>query len=185
MKKVAHSLYQGKIRLACVPEQVNIPVQIALESGIFEKHNIQTEVKWVPEGTGKMIEMMERDEVDIALTVADAMLVARSKQRNIQLCGCWVPSPLVWAIASSPKNSSYKDLKSFWNERQKQRINELRVGISRPGSGSQTMASYMAMVNGLHSADAKSGSSILSFTTANDFKNLRQGKLHSIFIYYI
>ena len=40
------------ITLAAVPEQVNIPIKICLERGIFNKHNIDVNYVVVPEGTG-------------------------------------------------------------------------------------------------------------------------------------
>jgi hypothetical protein len=37
----------------------------------------------VPEGTGRMLEMLEKNEADIALTVTDAFIVANSKGRAV------------------------------------------------------------------------------------------------------
>ncbi len=42
------------ITLAAVPEQVNIPIKICLEQGIFKKHNIDVNYIVVPEGTGNV-----------------------------------------------------------------------------------------------------------------------------------
>lgn len=42
------------ITLAAVPEQVNIPIKICLEQGIFNKHNIDVNYVVVPEGTGNV-----------------------------------------------------------------------------------------------------------------------------------
>lgn len=116
----------------------------------------------VPEGTGKMIDMLEKEEVDVAITVADALIVARNKSKHIQLIGTWVESPLTWAVASSPKNVdlTVKDLVEA--------NGKLRVGISRLGSGSHTMANYLAM---LHNIDA----SLLEFHIANNITGLREG----------
>ena len=119
-----------------------------------------------------MIEMLEKGEADIALTVADATIVARNNHRQIQIAGCWVPSPLVWAIATTPNNSRYRDMKQFWDHQQNSGVNHLRVGISRPGSGSQTMASYMAMLNDIK---VSSTASNLCFSAANNFVGLRNG----------
>jgi len=109
-----------------------------------------------------MIDMLEKNEVDIALTVCDALLVARSKGRKIQLSGTWVESPLVWAVAAHPQYAtlSVKQLV--------QKQGKLRVGISRLGSGSHTMANYLAM---LHDID----SSLLDFHIANNIQGLREG----------
>lgn len=124
---------------------------------------------YVPEGTGRMIDMLEKREVDLACTVCDAFIVARSKGRAVQMSGVWVPSPLVWAIAGSPKLSADTTVKDIFK-----RHGKLRVGISRLGSGSHTMASYMAMLNGIIDPTNATGSDCLEFVVANDFKGLRE-----------
>ena len=152
-----------KIILAGVPEQVNIPIHICMERGIFAKYGVDVEFKVVPEGTGRMLDLIESSEVDIALTVADATIAGCAKGRSIQLCGTWVQSPLVWAIAGA-NSESFDELcnrKTISNE-------PLSFGISRIGSGSHTMAQYACM---LHNQDVKKA----KFEVANDFKGLRTG----------
>jgi hypothetical protein len=129
---------------------------------------IDLQVVSVPEGTGKMIDMLEKEEVDVAITVADALIVARNKSKHIQLIGTWVESPLTWAVASSPKytNMTVKELVDA--------NGKLRVGISRLGSGSHTMANYLAM---LHDIDA----SLLEFHVANNITGLREGIKNDLF----
>ncbi|RYG66822.1 hypothetical protein EON64_08850, partial [archaeon] len=56
------------------------------------------EVKIVPEGTGRMIEMLERNEADVAVAVTDALLVANRQGRQVQVAGVYVHSPLTWAV---------------------------------------------------------------------------------------
>jgi sulfonate transport system substrate-binding protein len=164
------------ITIAGVPEQVNIPLSICQERGIFEKYGLIVAFKAVPEGTGKLLDMIEKGEADIALTVADATISGCAKGRPIQVVGTWVNSPLVWAIAGA-KTEANQVL--FRNEKltisDVQRVSSekgtpLRFGISRPGSGSQTMAQYCCMVNNLPSDNLK-------FVVANDFKGLRAGSL--------
>ena len=62
----------ASITIAGVPEQVNIPISICKERGIFEKYGIDVVFRAVPEGTGKLLDMIEKGDADIALTVADA-----------------------------------------------------------------------------------------------------------------
>lgn len=166
------------LRLACVPEQVNLPIQIALERNIFQKYQIEVDVKWVPEGTGKMIDMIEKNEVDVALTVSDALLVAIAKGRKVRLSGVFVPSPLVWAICTSPENTHFKSLQDLFNAKRSVRPDAgLDVGISRLGSGSQTMAYYMADLHNINTS--------LNFTIANNIDGLRNGKHHSCLYFMI
>jgi hypothetical protein len=156
-----------------VPEQVNIPVDMVKELRIDAKYNIDLQVLSVPEGTGKMLTMLENGEADIAMTVSDAFIVANAKGRAVELVGTWVSSPLVWAVAASPAlPKEVTSVSALYAHRQKltgDHACKLRVGISRPGSGSQTMATYMAM---LHELDYEHG---LEFVVANNFDNLKRG----------
>ena len=89
-----------QLRVALVPEQINIPLQICVERGIFSKYNIEVELKEVGEGTGRMIDLLEKNEVDIAMTVTDAFIANKAKGRKISLCGTYATSPLIWAAAT-------------------------------------------------------------------------------------
>jgi len=167
------------LRLVCVPEQVNIPVNYLAELGIAEHHNIDLKVQLVPEGTGKMLEMLEKNEADIAMTVTDAFIVASSHGRAVQLAGVWVNSPLVWAIAASPllpeNVTTLPELIAYRKQKLQTDNVKLRVGISRLGSGSQTMASYMSMI---HNLDFKNG---LEFVVANNIHGLIKGIEEDLF----
>jgi hypothetical protein len=130
-------------------------------------------VSLVPEGTGKMIDMLEHNEADVALCVTDAFLVAKGKNRRIKLSGIYCSSPLRWSIATSARNSHFGNLNNLWKS-----INEkngkLRVGISRAGSGSQTMAYYLSVISNIAS-DADNYAN-LSFHIANNLVGLRDGR---------
>lgn len=126
-----------------------------------------------------MLDMLEKNDVDIAMTVSDAFIVANAKGRRVELVGTWVSSPLVWAVAASPSlPAEITTVPSLYAYRQQLTGNaqtKLRVGISRPGSGSQTMASYMAM---LHQLDYSPVTG-LEFVVAHNFDGLKKGSFHT------
>jgi len=162
----------SKLILAGVSEQVNIPINICVERGIFKEFGLDVEFRVVPEGTGKMLDLVERGEVDIAITVADAFIAGKGKGRPIQLCGTWVSSPLVWAVAgaapsvagASTKFDSFDKLK----DAKLATSQPIKFGISRLGSGSHTMAHYLAQLSGVPKSS-------IDFGIQNDFKGLRDG----------
>ena len=158
----------SKIILAGVWEQVNIPICICSERGIFKKYGIDVEFRKVPEGTGKMLDMIEEGSVDLAITVADAFIAGKAKGRPIQICGTWVQSPLVWAIAGAGTNGSFDTFEKLGRRKMNNREG-LSFGISRLGSGSHTMAFYLAQQNNIPKSS-------LSFAVQNDFKSLRKGE---------
>lgn len=114
-----------------------------------------------------MLEMLESGSADVAVTVTDALLVAANRhKRPVQMAGVFVTSPLSWsAVAASGTKQSLDALVNM----KRHDHGKLRVGISSPGSGSQTMACYLAQQLGLdHQKD-------LSFHPAGSFQGLRDG----------
>lgn len=118
------------IKIAGVPEHFNLPWHLAIESGDFEKENIDLQWTDVPEGTGKMCQMLRDGETDIAVILTEGIvkdIVAGNPSKIVQI---YVESPLIWGIHVSA-NSNYKTLSDLENK---------KVAISRLGSGSQLMA---------------------------------------------
>ncbi|RTY88736.1 substrate-binding domain-containing protein [Flavobacterium sp. RSP15] len=118
------------IKIAGVPEHFNLPWHLAIESGDFEKENIDLQWTDVPEGTGKMCQMLRDGETDIAVILTEGIvkdIVAGNPSKIVQL---YVESPLIWGIHVAA-NSNYKTVADLENT---------KVAISRLGSGSQLMA---------------------------------------------
>ena len=118
------------IKIAGVPEHFNLPWHLAIENGDFEKENIDLLWTDVPEGTGKMCQMLRDGEADIAVILTEGIvkdIVAGNPSKIVQV---YVESPLIWGIHVAA-NSNYKTLADLENK---------KVAISRLGSGSQLMA---------------------------------------------
>lgn len=118
------------IKIAGVPEHFNLPWHLTIENGDFEKENIDLQWTDVPEGTGKMCQMLRDGETDIAVILTEGIvkdIVAGNPSKIVQI---YVESPLIWGIHVAA-NSNYKTLADLENK---------KVAISRLGSGSQLMA---------------------------------------------
>lgn len=118
------------IKIAGVPEHFNLPWHLAIENKEFEKQNVDLEWTDVPEGTGKMCQMLRSGETDIAVILTEGIvkdIVAGNDSKIVQV---YVQSPLIWGIHVAA-NSSYKTISDIENS---------KVAISRLGSGSQLMA---------------------------------------------
>ena len=118
------------IKIAGVPEHFNLPWHLSIENGDFEKENIDLQWTDVPEGTGKMCQMLRDSETDIAVILTEGIvkdIVAGNPSKIVQV---YVESPLIWGIHVAAK-SNYKTLADLANA---------KVAISRLGSGSQLMA---------------------------------------------
>ena len=118
------------IKIAGVPEHFNLPWHLSIEKGDFEANNIDLQWTDVPEGTGKMCQMLRDGETDIAVILTEGIvkdIVAGNHSKIVQI---YVQSPLIWGIHVAAK-SKYKSLSDLENT---------KVAISRLGSGSQLMA---------------------------------------------
>jgi len=118
------------IKITGVPEHFNLPWHLSIENKEFEAQNIDLQWTDVPEGTGKMCQMLRDGETDIAVILSEGIvkdIVAGNSSKIVQV---YVESPLIWGIHVAA-NSNYKTLADVENT---------KVAISRLGSGSQLMA---------------------------------------------
>ncbi|KAF2330744.1 MAG: substrate-binding domain-containing protein [Flavobacterium nitrogenifigens] len=118
------------VKIAGVPEHFNLPWHLCIENGEFEEENI--DLKWtnVPEGTGKMCQMLRDGETDLAVILTEGILKDIAAGNPSKIVQVYVQSPLIWGIHVDAK-SDFKSLKDLKNK---------KAAISRIGSGSQLMA---------------------------------------------
>jgi len=118
------------IKIAGVPEHFNLPWHLCIENEEFEAEEIDLQWTDVPEGTGKLCQMLRDEETDIAVILTEGIIkdiVAGNPSKIVQV---YVQSPLIWGIHVDAK-SKYEILSDLENT---------KVAISRIGSGSQLMA---------------------------------------------
>ncbi|KAH7908338.1 periplasmic binding protein-like II [Hygrophoropsis aurantiaca] len=109
-----------------------------------------------PSGTGQLISKLTNDEIDIAIALTDPLIAGIAKGSTAyKLVGSYVTSPLKWAVITG-KDSTYNEI---------QDLKGTTLGISRNGSGSQTMAYVMAKQNNWRTDDLK-------FQINNDIRGL-------------
>ncbi|URC11417.1 substrate-binding domain-containing protein [Flavobacterium sp. B183] len=118
------------VKIVGVPEHFNLPWQMCIENGEFEAENIDLQWKDIPEGTGKMCQMLRNDEADIAVILTEGILKDIAAGNPSKIVQIYVQSPLIWGIHVAAKSTfeTVKDLK------------DKKAAISRLGSGSQLMA---------------------------------------------
>ncbi len=126
-----------KIRICGVPEHFNLPWQLAIEMGTFEAEGIDLEWTNVPEGTGKIAQMLLNGETDMAVILTEGVIREILNGNPCKIVQQYVESPLLWGVHVAAK-SSYKSLADLDGQ---------TVAISREGSGSQLMAHVNAANN--------------------------------------
>ena len=133
------------IKIAGVPEHFNLPWHLSIDHGEFEAVGIDLQWTDVPEGTGKMCQMLRDGETDIAVILSEGIvkdIVGGNQSKIVQV---YVESPLVWGIHVDAK-SKYQTLSDLENG---------KVAISRLGSGSQLMAYVNANNQGWNTDNLK------------------------------
>lgn len=118
------------IKIAGVPEHFNLPWHLAIEEKVFDKQNINLQWTDVPEGTGKMCQMLRSGETDIAVILTEGIVKDINAGNSSKIVQIYVDSPLIWGIHVGA-NSEYKTIDDLKNT---------KAAISRLGSGSQLMA---------------------------------------------
>src|SRR5690606_26303347 len=119
-----------KVKIIGVPEHFNFPWQLAIGEGAFEERGIDLRWMDIPEGTGKMCQMLNDGEADLAIILTEGIIKSITEGNPVKIVQEYVSSPLLWGIHVGAK-SSYKVLSDLKNA---------KVAISRFGSGSHLMA---------------------------------------------
>lgn len=131
------------IKIAGVPEHFNLPWHLCIENGEFEAEGIDLEWTDVPEGTGKLCQMLRDGQTDIAVILTEGIvkdIIAGNPSKIVQV---YVESPLIWGIHVAA-NSNFQKLSDLENK---------KAAISRIGSGSQLMAYVNAGNQGWNTQD--------------------------------
>lgn len=118
------------VRIVGVPEHFNLPWHLCIENGEFDQVGIDLQWTDIPEGTGKMCQMLRDNETDLAVILTEGIIKDISAGNESTIIQIYVLSPLVWGIHVDSK-SNYKQLADLQNK---------TSAISRFGSGSHLMS---------------------------------------------
>lgn len=126
------------LRIAGVPEHFNLPWHLCVENNEFKNAGIDLQWTDVPEGTGKLCQMLRNGDTDIAVILTEGIIKDIAAGNPSKIVQVYVESPLIWGIHVAA-NSPYKTLND---------IEKGKVAISRYGSGSHLMAFVNAREQG-------------------------------------
>jgi ABC-type nitrate/sulfonate/bicarbonate transport system substrate-binding protein len=118
------------IKIAGVPEHFNLPWHLCIENSEFESEKINLQWTNVPEGTGKMCQMLRNAETDIAVILTEGIVKDIVAGNDASIIQVYVESPLVWGIHVEA-TSNLNNLSDLKNK---------KPAISRLGSGSHLMS---------------------------------------------
>lgn len=118
------------VKIVGVPEHFNLPWHLCIENGEFDEVGIDLQWTDVPEGTGKMCQMLRDNETDIAVILTEGIIKDIVSGNDSSIVQVYVQSPLIWGIHVDA-NSKFNQLTDLKNT---------TSAISRIGSGSHLMS---------------------------------------------
>jgi ABC-type nitrate/sulfonate/bicarbonate transport system substrate-binding protein len=127
-----------RINIAGVPEHFNYPWIQAIELGLFQENGLDVHWTNVPEGTGKLVQLLREGATDLAIVLTEGILKDISLGNPSVLIQKYVESPLLWGIHVAD-HSPYFSLADLQHK---------KAAISRIGSGSQLMTYVNAQNQG-------------------------------------
>jgi sulfonate transport system substrate-binding protein len=125
------------VKIIGVPEHFNFPWHLAIEEGAFEARGIDLQWVDIPEGTGKMCQMLQDGATDLAIILTEGIVKSIVEGNPVKIVQKYIESPLLWGIHVGAK-SKYKHINDLENT---------KAAISRYGSGSHLMAYVHAQNN--------------------------------------
>ena len=117
------------IQIAGVPEHFNLPWHLAMEEGAFADRGIDLIWTDIPEGTGRMCEMLRNGETDLAIILTEGIVKDIISGNSASIVQEYIGSPLYWGIHVDA-HSTYRTLDDLKGK---------TAAISRFGSGSHLM----------------------------------------------
>ncbi|WP_350285753.1 substrate-binding domain-containing protein [uncultured Croceitalea sp.] len=126
------------VKIIGVPEHFNLPWHMAIEEGAFAERGIDLEWTDIPEGTGRMANMLKDGETDLAIILTEGITKSISEGNPVKIVQKYIDSPLLWGIHVANK-SPYHEISD---------LKGTAAAISRFGSGSHLMAFVNAQNQG-------------------------------------
>ncbi|CAH7673274.1 hypothetical protein PPACK8108_LOCUS8156 [Phakopsora pachyrhizi] len=148
------------LRVGYVPEHFSSPILQLIRSDDHLNSLIQLVPN--PSGTGQMINGLKDRSIEVVIGLTESLIAGIIlRKADYRLIGSYVDSSLNWAVITG-SDSKFKSISDLRGQ---------RIGISRPGSGSQLMASVMALQQGW--SNQQDQSQAIEFVVEDSFKNLR------------
>ncbi|ASV32062.1 substrate-binding domain-containing protein [Maribacter cobaltidurans] len=126
------------VKIIGVPEHFNLPWHLAIEEGAFQERGIDLQWTDIPEGTGKMCNMLEHGETDLAIILTEGIVKSITEGNPVKIVQEYIATPLLWGVHVGDK-SDFKVLSD---------LEGTTAAISRFGSGSHLMAYVQAQNEG-------------------------------------
>ena len=122
------------VKIIGVPEHFNYPWHMAIAEGAFEQRGIALEWEDIPEGTGRMCQLLQEGATDLAIILTEGIIKSISEGNPSKIVQEYIASPLQWGIHVGAA-STFKTVDDLEGQ---------KIAISRYGSGSHLMSYVLA-----------------------------------------
>lgn len=156
------------VKIIGVPEHFNLPWHLAIEEGAFEERGIDLQWTDIPEGTGKMCQMLADEETDLAIILTEGIVKSITEGNSAKIVQEYIASPLLWGVHVDA-HSDFNTLNDLENK---------KAAISRYGSGSHLMAFVQAQKKGWNPAE-------LQFEVINNLEGAVKGLINGDADYFM
>ena len=119
-----------KVQIIGVPEHFNLPWHMAIEEGAFQERGIDLSWTDIPEGTGRMCQLLAQKETDLAIILTEGVIKSITEGNAAKIVQEYIATPLQWGIHVGAK-SEYQHISDLKNT---------TAAISRFGSGSHLLS---------------------------------------------
>lgn len=126
------------VRIAGVPEHFNLPWHLAYEEDAFFQRGIDLNWQDIPEGTGKMCELLATGETELAIILTEGITKSIIEGNPSRIIQGYIATPLFWGVHVSA-TSDFHQVADLQGK---------KAAISRYGSGSHLMAYILAQNHG-------------------------------------
>lgn len=150
------------LKVAYIPEHFSAPLHLAIKEKFFD---FELELVPVIEGTGRLINLLNAREVDVAIGLTEGFVadIGKGNSSSYRVVDTYVKSPLCWAISTGYNRDELTNAEQLQGK---------AIGVSRIGSGSYIMSFVLA-----HHLKFNQPF-YTKFPTLSNFKNLRDSVNH-------
>jgi hypothetical protein len=158
------------IRIGYVPEHYLLPLHLAHRASLFP---FPITLIPCPSGTGQMTSLLRSHDLDIAIGLTEGWIAGLltpqgRRERGYEIVGSWVENPLRWAVVTGAGRKGLEGVRDLGKSAEGGADGDIKVGVSRLGSGSHVMAFVLAQREGWDMSK-------VGFEVLGPFKDLRDG----------
>lgn len=141
---------------------------MAIEEGAFAERGIELHWEDIPEGTGKMCQLLQDGETDLAIILTEGIVKSITEGNPARIIQEYIATPLLWGIHVGAQS----------RHRKLDDLEHSKAAVSRFGSGSHLMAYVHASSKGWNTKE-------LTFEVIHNLEGAKTALTHGAADYFM